>query len=94
MAYPKPDEFLPLPYYPYDSRPESMPLSNDEAATALYLAKGDLKAAAALLKVTVVQLKKPIRKDLRLQRLIERLHEPGPTDIRLGTVAAPPSTRE
>jgi hypothetical protein len=72
---PDPSEFVPLPYFPWLSRPDSLPLDIDEIATALYLANGDLKAAAALLKVTVVQLRKPIRKTPR-QQLIERLRDP------------------
>jgi hypothetical protein len=68
---PEPYEFLPLPCYFWDSRPDTVPLGHEEVATALYLAKGDLKAAAARLKVTVPRLMRLIRKDLRLKRLIE-----------------------
>jgi hypothetical protein len=73
---PEPDEFVPLPYFPWKSRPDSLPLDTDEIATALYLANGDLKAAAARLKVTVAQLRKTIRKTPFLQRLIERSRTP------------------
>jgi hypothetical protein len=38
-----PREFEPLPYFPWDERPTSLPLTHDEAATAIFLAKGDLK---------------------------------------------------
>jgi hypothetical protein len=75
---PEPDEFVPLPYFPWKSRPDSLPLDTDEIATALYLANGDLRAAAALLKITLTQLKKPIRKTPRLQQLIERLRDRAP----------------
>jgi hypothetical protein len=75
---PEPDEFVPLPYFPWQSRPDSLPLDTDEIATALYLANGDLQTAAALLKVTVVKLKKPIRKTPRLQQLIEKLRDHAP----------------
>jgi hypothetical protein len=87
---PSPDEFVPLPWFPWDSRPDTVPLDTDEIATALYLANGDLQAAAALLKVTVAQLKKPIRKTPRLQQLIERLRERAPivTEIRQDTSSA------
>jgi hypothetical protein len=73
---PQPDEFEPLAFYPWLRRPSTVPLTSDEVATALYLANGDLQAAAARLKVTVAQLKKPIRKTPSLQHLIERLREP------------------
>ena len=36
------EEFLPLPYYPYESRPSHIPLEVEEAATALYLHDGTL----------------------------------------------------
>jgi hypothetical protein len=61
------------PFYPWESRSETYPLDEDEVATALYLANGDLKAAAALLKVSLSRLKKPIRRIPRLQHLLERM---------------------
>ena len=76
MARPHPGEFVQLPYGPWDSRPETLPLDVDESATALYLANGDVKGAARLLKVTEWQLKKLIRKHHKLQRVIERMQEP------------------
>jgi hypothetical protein len=30
-----PREFEPLPYFPWDDRPASLPLTHDEAATAI-----------------------------------------------------------
>ena len=44
------DEFVLLPFYPFDQRPETLELDSDEAATAIHLG-GDLQAAADLLKV-------------------------------------------
>jgi hypothetical protein len=76
VARPSPEEFVPLPYFPWESRPDSLPLDQEEVATALYLANGDLKAAADLLKVTMGALKKPIRRMPRLQHLIERMRQP------------------
>jgi hypothetical protein len=73
---PSPEEFVPLPYFPYDHRPATSPLDPDEVATALFLANGDLKKAAALLKVTAARLTRPIRNTPRLQQLIDRLREP------------------
>jgi hypothetical protein len=69
MSRPSPDEFLPLPYFPWLSRPTTVPLDVEECATAIYLAKGDIGAAAALLKVSATQLKKVVRRYPRLQRL-------------------------
>jgi hypothetical protein len=76
MARPSQDEFAPLPYFNWDSRPDTVPLDTDECATALFLANGDVKGAADLLKVTVRQLQKLVRKVHRLQRVIERMKEP------------------
>jgi hypothetical protein len=66
------DEFVPLPFYPWLSRPETVPLDDDECATALFLAKGDVSAAADLLKVGPTRLKRSIRRCTRLQRLVDR----------------------
>jgi hypothetical protein len=34
-----PREFEPLPFYPWLERPASLPLTHDEAATAIYIAR-------------------------------------------------------
>jgi hypothetical protein len=69
-------EFEPLPYYAWAERPASVPLTDDEAATALYLAKGDLSQAAALLKVDVLQLRRLVRKNYPLQRIQREVRDP------------------
>lgn len=63
------DEFLPLPYYPYDKRPSTTSIDVEEAATALYLAEGEISVAAATLKVEPLRLMRVIRRSPRLQRL-------------------------
>jgi hypothetical protein len=73
MTKPSANEFLPLPYFPWTSRPETLPLSIDEIETALFLDQGHLDKAAARLKVTEKRLKRSIRGTPRLQLLIERL---------------------
>ena len=65
------DEFVQLPYFAWDSRPETLPLDVDECATALYLGGGDVKDAASRLKVTPARLAKLIRRSPRLQRLVD-----------------------
>ena len=65
-----PEEFLPLPYFPWNTRPLTVPLDADEAATAIYLAHGDINRAAALLKVTPARFGRAIRKSGRLQLLL------------------------
>jgi hypothetical protein len=62
-------EFEPLPFYPFDERSLSLPLDVEEAATAIYLARGDISAAASLLKVTSSRLNKLIRRSPRLMLL-------------------------
>ena len=63
------DEFLPLPYYPYDRRPSVIPIDPEEAATALYLAEGEIAIAAQTLKVEPLRLMRVIRRSPRLTRL-------------------------
>jgi hypothetical protein len=65
------EEFAPLPYYPWQSRPETVPLDQDECATAIHLANGELVEAASLLKVPIIRLKRMLRGSPRLQRVFE-----------------------
>lgn len=64
-------EFLPLPYYNWDQRPDTLPLDVDECATAIHLSDGDVLEAAALLKVPIIRLNRIIRHNPRLQRILE-----------------------
>ena len=68
-----PAEFDPLPFYPWIERPLTLPLDDDECATAIFIAKGDVSAAADLLKVMPARLKRVIRKSRRLQLLLSDL---------------------
>jgi hypothetical protein len=77
MRKPDPSEFVPLPWYSWDSRPETVALGEEEAETALFLDGGDVGKAAARLKVTRVGLNKTIRKSPQLQRLIATLRDSG-----------------
>ena len=62
-------EFVPLPAYPWDERPPTLPLEPDEAATALHLSHGDDADAAALLKIPILRLQRLVRQSPRLQRV-------------------------
>jgi hypothetical protein len=64
-------EFVPLPFYPFDQRPDAMPLDPDEGATAIHLANGDIAQAAALLKVPIIRLNRLIRGHPRLKRVLD-----------------------
>jgi hypothetical protein len=81
MAGPAPsaDEFAPLPWCPWDVRPDSVLLDEDECATALFLEGGRIDAAAGRLKVSDRRLKGMIKRCARLCRLLVRLGaEPDP----------------
>jgi hypothetical protein len=73
MRRPQADEFAPLPFYPWLSRPEAVPLRLEEVETAIFMANGDIKAAADRLKVPTAMLNRFVRKYPRLQRLREEL---------------------
>jgi len=62
-----------LPYFPWESRPETLPLDADEIATSLFLADGHLGKAAERLKVDEKRIKRSIRGNRSLLRLIGRL---------------------
>jgi hypothetical protein len=63
------NEFLPLPYYPWARRPSYSPLADDEVATALYLAEGELAVAAEHLRVDPLRIIRTINRSERLKRL-------------------------
>jgi hypothetical protein len=63
------DEFIPLPIYPWDERPRTLPLDHDECATAIHLAHGELVRAAALIKVPLHRLTRLVKQSPRLQRI-------------------------
>ena len=63
-------EFIPLPFYPFTERPATLPLDPDECATAIHLAKGDIPAAAALLKIPQYKLEREIRRHPNLSRIL------------------------
>jgi hypothetical protein len=69
------EEFLPLPFYPWDERPPTLPLEFDECATAIHLTNASIPAAAALLKIPIVRLNREIRRSPRLQRVVEEALE-------------------
>jgi hypothetical protein len=70
------EEFVVLPYFPWESRPETLPLDVDECMTAVFLARGDIRAAASLLKVTPARLNRLIRRVPKLARLRDDLSGP------------------
>lgn len=62
-------EFLPLPYFPWDRRPSTIPLETEECATALFLSDGHIDPAAERLRVHPLRLIRAIRRSPRLTRL-------------------------
>jgi hypothetical protein len=65
------EEFAPLPFYPWDERPSTLPVDHDEAATAIHLANGDVVLAAQLLKIPIVRLTRLVKQSPRLQRILD-----------------------
>jgi hypothetical protein len=68
------EEFLPLPYFPWDERPATSLLDVEECATALYLEGGHLARAASRLKIDELRLKRFIKRHPRLVRLQDELY--------------------
>ena len=66
-------EFIPLPFYPWASRPSHLPLDVEEVATALYLAGGLIGRAAERLKVEPLKVVRAIARSPRLVRLHNEL---------------------
>ena len=63
------EEFLPLPHYSWAVRPVHLALDVEECATALYLSRGVVSAAAERLKVESLKLQRVINRSPRLIRL-------------------------
>jgi hypothetical protein len=63
-------EFVPLPFYPWTERPSTLPLDQDECATAIHLGH-NLPKAAFLLKVPEFRLRRLVNQSPRLQRVLE-----------------------
>lgn len=53
-----PDDLVPLPTAPYSERPIELPLDVEECRTALWLTRGNVTKAAALIKVPSGRLRK------------------------------------
>jgi hypothetical protein len=68
-------EFLPLPYYPWEERPNTLAIDDDEAATAIHLSWGDIKAASALLKVAPHRLMRLVKRSPKLQRIQDESYD-------------------
>ena len=66
-------EFIPLPYYPWSSRPSHLALDVEEVATALYLAEGIIARAAERLRCEPLRVVRLIARSARLQRLHREL---------------------
>jgi hypothetical protein len=95
MSNSKPDasEFLPLPFFPYEERPRSSPIDVEEAATALFLAHGNVGDAARRLRVTRARLQRAIRASPRLIRLQARLNDVPESDDECTTATSSQSMR-
>lgn len=62
-------EFIPLPFYPWEERPDTVPLELEECETAIHLAQGHLPKAAELLKTALYKLNRMIVRHPRLQHI-------------------------
>ena len=72
---PQAEEFTPLPFYPWDTRPDTVPLDTDECATALHLGQGSLIRAAQLLKTAPHRLARVMRAHPNLARIQNEANE-------------------
>ena len=68
------EEFAPLPFYPWDQRPDSLEIDSDEAATAIHLAC-NLPGAADLLKVPLRRLVRLVKHSPRLTRILAEAND-------------------
>lgn len=70
-----PDNLTTLPTMPYPERPDDLPLDIEECRTALWLCKGNITDAAAMLKVRSSRLRSFVKASPYLQRETEEATE-------------------
>lgn len=70
-----PNDLIPLPTMPYDSRPESLRLDIEECRTALWANNGNISQAATMLKVTSLRLRRFIDQSPRLSAELQESRE-------------------
>ena len=63
-----PGDLIPLPTRPWDIRPAEIPLDTEECRTALWMTRGNVTEAAALLKITSMRLRQFVEKSEYLKR--------------------------
>jgi hypothetical protein len=63
-----PGDLIPLPTRPWDIRPAEIPLDTEECRTALWMTRGNVTEAAAILKITSMRLRQFIDKSEYLKR--------------------------
>lgn len=70
-----PNDLIPLPTMPYDSRPEELRLDIEECRTALWACSGNISQAATLLKVTSLRLRRFVDQSPRLSAELQESRE-------------------
>lgn len=70
-----PNDLVPLPHFPWDKRPDSIPLDREEVRTAIWMADGNVTAAAKLVKINPSRLRHFIRSSEYLSREMEEAAE-------------------
>ena len=70
-----PSDLIPLPSAPWDERPVEIPVSIEEARTALWLDKGIVSKAAQRLKVPSARLRRLVNNSPYLRAEIEEAKE-------------------
>lgn len=74
-VYSVPQDLVPLPTMPWNTRPETLPLTVEEVRTALWLDKGNVSEAAKRLKTDPVRLRRFIRSSARLSAELAEFKE-------------------
>lgn len=70
-----PDNLTTLPTMPYTERPEDLPLDIEECRTALWMCRGNVTDAAALMKVRSSRLRAFVKASPYLQREMDEATE-------------------
>lgn len=70
-----PNDLVPLPTAPWDSRPDALPLDVEECRTAIWKVRGNITNAASLLKISPERLRRFVKSSPRLSAEMQEAQE-------------------
>lgn len=70
-----PEDLVPIPTQPWDTRPDALPLDTEECRTAIWMHQGNITNAAKHLKINPQRLRNYVKKSPYLSREMDEARE-------------------